>query len=162
MQEGQANISKDGYYHYMSSAIKKGYSGTLIYTKVKPINVVYGIDSKYNDEGRIITLEFDNFFFVCAYVPNSQEALARLSYRMQFEDDMREYLVSLNKIKPIVYCGDLNVSHKEIDIKNPDSNRRNAGFTDEEREKFTTLLSSGFIDTFRYFYPDEVKKMILF
>ena len=157
MQEGQANISKDGYYHYMSSAIKKGYSGTLIYTKVKPINVVYGIDSKYNDEGRIITLEFDNFFFVCAYVPNSQEALARLSYRMQFEDDMREYLVGLNKIKPVVYCGDLNVAHNPIDLKNPKSNEQNPGYSIEERTKFGELLNSGFVDSFRYLYPDKIQ-----
>ena len=156
MQEGQADIRKDGYYHYMSSALKKGYSGTLIYTKIKPINVVYGIDSKYNDEGRIITLEFDNFYFVCAYVPNSQEELARLSYRMVFEDDMRKYLSNLKKTKEVIYCGDLNVAHNPIDLKNPKSNERNPGYSIEERTKFTELLDAGFVDSFRYLYPDTI------
>ena len=157
MQEGQANLDIDGYYRYMSSAIKKGYSGTLIYAKKKALNVIYGIDGNlYNDEGRIITLEYDNFYLVNAYVPNSQEELKRLDYRMEFEDKMRAYLVSLNNKKPVIYCGDLNVAHERIDIKNPDTNQRNAGFTIEERNKMTELLNSGFIDTFRYLYKDKV------
>ena len=157
MQEGQANIDIAGYYRYMSSAIKKGYSGTLIYTKHKPLNVTYGINGElYNDEGRIITLEYDNFFLVNAYVPNSQDGLKRLDYRMVFEDNMREYLKKLDSIKPVIYCGDLNVAHERIDIKNADTNQKNAGFTIEEREKMTELLNSGFIDTFRYLYNDKV------
>ena len=156
MQEGQSDINIDGYYSYMSSAEKKGYSGTLIYTKIKPLNVIYGINGKYNDEGRIITLEYDNYYFVTAYVPNSGEELKRLDYRMIFEDDMREYLISLDKIKPVIYTGDLNVAHNEIDIKNPKANVNNAGFTKEERDKMTLLLSSGFIDTFRYLYNDKI------
>ena len=156
MQEGQSDINIDGYYSYMSSAEKKGYSGTLIYTKIKPLNVIYGINGKYNDEGRIITLEFDNYYFVTAYVPNSGEELKRLDYRMIFEDDMKEYLISLDKIKPVIYTGDLNVAHNEIDIKNPKANVNNAGFTKEERDKMTLLLSSGFIDTFRYLYNDKI------
>lgn len=157
MQEGQANIDKPGYYRYMNSAIKKGYSGTLIYTKEKPLSVSYGLeDGKYNDEGRVITLEFDKFYFVTAYVPNSQEALARLNYRMEFEDDMRRYLTSLKKQKPVVYCGDLNVAHNPIDLRNPKSNEQNPGYSIEERTKFTELLQSGFIDTFRYLYPDKI------
>ena len=157
MQEGQANLDIDGYYRYMSSAIKKGYSGTLIYTKHKPLNVAYGIDGElYNDEGRIIILEYDNFFLVNAYVPNSQDGLKRLDYRMEFEDRMRNYLKKLDSIKPVIYCGDLNVAHERIDIKNPDTNQKNAGFTIEEREKMTSLLDAGFIDTFRYLYNDKV------
>ena len=156
MQEGQSDINIDGYYSYMSSAEKKGYSGTLIYTKIKPLNVIYGINGKYNDEGRVITLEYDNYYFVTAYVPNSGEELKRLDYRMIFEDDMREYLISLDKIKPVIYTGDLNVAHNEIDIKNPKANVNNAGFTREERDKMTLLLSSGFIDTFRYLYNDKI------
>ena len=156
MQEGQSDINIDGYYSYMSSAEKKGYSGTLIYTKIKPLNVIYGINGKYNDEGRVITLEFDNYYFVTAYVPNSGEELKRLDYRMIFEDDMKEYLISLDKIKPVIYTGDLNVAHNEIDIKNPKANVNNAGFTKEERDKMTLLLSSGFIDTFRYLYNDKI------
>ena len=156
MQEGQSDINIDGYYTYMSSAEKKGYSGTLVYTKIKPLNVIYGINGKYNDEGRVITLEFDNYYFVTAYVPNSGEELKRLDYRMIFEDDMREYLISLDRKKPIIYTGDLNVAHNEIDIKNPKANINNAGFTKEERNKMTLLLSSGFIDTFRYLYNDKV------
>ncbi len=157
MQEGQADIDKVGYYRYMNSAIKKGYSGTLVYTKKLPLNVNYGLtNGKYNDEGRVITLEYEEFYFVTAYVPNSQEALARLSYRMEFEDDMREYLSSLNKIKPVVYCGDLNVAHNPIDLKNPKSNEQNPGYSIEERTKFSELLNSGFIDTFRYLYPEKV------
>lgn len=157
MQEGQADIEKAGYYRYMNSAIKKGYSGTLIYTKKQPLSVQYGlVDGKYNDEGRVITLEYDKFYFVTAYVPNSQEALARLNYRMNFEDDMREYLSSLNKSKPVVYCGDLNVAHNPIDLKNPKSNEQNPGYSIEERTKFEELLNSGFTDTFRYLYPEKI------
>lgn len=156
MQEGQSDINIDGYYSYMSSAEKKGYSGTLVYTKIKPNNVIYGINGKYNDEGRVITLEFDNYYFVTAYVPNSGEELKRLDYRMIFEDDMREYLISLDKVKPVIYTGDLNVAHNEIDIKNPKANVNNAGFTKEERDKMTLLLSQGFIDTFRYLYNDKI------
>ena len=157
MQEDQADTEKSGYFKYMSSAIKKGYSGTLVYTKVKPISVVYGINDLYNDEGRVITLEYDNFYLVNVYVPNSQEELARLDYRMIFEDNFREYLNNLKEKKNVIVCGDLNVAHKEIDIKNPKPNLRKAGFTQEERDKFTNLLESGFIDTFRYFYPEQVK-----
>ena len=157
MQEGQLDINIDGYYAYMNSAIKKGYSGTLIYTKHKPINVYYGMNGNYNDEGRIITLEYDNFYLVNCYVPNSQDELKRLSYRMQFEDDMRDYLVSLNLKKPVIYCGDLNVAHKEIDIKNPTQNERNAGFTIEERTKLSLLLDSGFTDSFRFLNPAVIK-----
>lgn len=157
MQEGQANLMQANYYMFMSSAEKKGYSGTLVYTKEKPLSFVKGIDSKYNDEGRVITLEFEKFYFVCAYVPNSQEALKRLDYRMQFEDDMRDYLVRLNQVKPVIYTGDLNVAHNEIDIKNPDSNHFNPGFSDQERQKFTELLNKGFIDTFRYLYPNKIQ-----
>lgn len=156
MQEGQANLDIEGYYRYMSSAEKKGYSGTLIYAKEKPLNVVYGINGLYNDEGRVITLEYDKFYLVNAYVPNSQEELKRLDYRMVFEDNMRAYLIELNQNKPVIYCGDLNVAHERIDLKNPDTNQRNAGFSIEERNKMTELLSSGFIDTFRYLYPDKV------
>ena len=156
MQEGQSDINIDGYYSYMSSAEKKGYSGTLIYTKIKPLNVIYGINGKYNDEGRVITLEYDNYYFITAYVPNSGEELKRLDYRMIFENDMREYLISLDKVKPVIYTGDLNVAHNEIDIKNPKANVNNAGFTREERDKMTLLLSSGFIDTFRYLYNDKI------
>lgn len=156
MQEGQANIDIPGYYKYMSSAIKKGYSGTLIYVKEQPLNVIYGINDEYNDEGRVITLEYDNFFLVNAYVPNSQEGLKRLDYRMIFEDKLRSYLVSLDAKKPVIYCGDLNVAHKEIDIKNPKANLRNAGFTIEERDKMSLLLDSGFTDTFRYLHNDTI------
>lgn len=157
MQEGQADLAIDGYDYYMKSAIKKGYSGTLIYTKHKPLNVTYGIDGElYNDEGRIITLEYDNFYLVNVYVPNSQEELKRLDYRMEFEDNFRKYLNSLKAKKSVILCGDLNVAHERIDIKNPDSNVRNAGFTIEERTKFTDLLNTGFIDSFRYLYPDTV------
>ena len=157
LQDDQFEFDIDGYKRYLSSALKKGYSGTCTYTKIEPLNVVYGINGKYNDEGRVITLEFDNFFLVNAYVPNAQEGLKRLDYRMVFEDDMREYLKSLDKIKPIIYCGDLNVAHNEIDIKNAKSNVGNPGFSDEERAKMTELLGAGFIDTFRYMYPEEVK-----
>ena len=156
MQEGQADIAIDGYHMYMNSAEKKGYSGTLIYSKKEPLSIHYGLDNgKYNDEGRVITLEYDNFYLVNAYVPNSQDGLKRLDYRMIFEDDMRNYLLSLEK--PVIYCGDLNVAHEAIDIKNPKANERNAGFTIEERNKMTDLLKSGFIDSYRYLYPDKVE-----
>lgn len=156
-QEGQIDLTKEGYYSYMNSAIKKGYSGTLIYTKHKPINVYYGIHDTYNDEGRIITLEYANFYLVNVYVPNSQEELKRLDYRMQFEDDFRQYLNELKSKKSVILCGDLNVAHERIDIKNPDANVRNAGFSIEERNKFTDLLNTGFIDTYRYMNPTTVK-----
>lgn len=156
MQEGQADITKAGYYHYMSSAIKKGYSGTLVYTKIKPLSISFGIDNgKYNDEGRIITLEYENFYLVNVYTPNSQDGLKRLDYRMIYEDDLKNHLLSLNK--PVILCGDLNVAHERIDIKNPDSNTKNAGFTIEERNKMTELLNSGFIDSYRYLYPQKVE-----
>ena len=156
-QEGQIDLNVEGYYTYMNSAIKKGYSGTAIFAKEKPLNVFYGIgsDGKYNDEGRVITLEYDSFYLVNAYVPNAQEELKRLDFRMQYEDDLREYLLSLNK--PVIYCGDLNVAHERIDIKNPDSNTKNPGFSIEERTKFTELLDAGFKDTFRALYPDTIK-----
>ena len=153
-QEGQIDLDVEGYFRYQSSAIKKGYSGTLIYAKNEPLSVVYGINGNYNDEGRVITLEYDNFYLVNAYVPNSQEGLKRLDYRMVFEDEMRNYLSSLNK--PVIYCGDLNVAHERIDIKNPDANVKNAGFSIEERNKFTELLNAGFKDTFRTLYPEKV------
>lgn len=156
-QENQLDLNIPGYNYYISSAIKKGYSGTLIYTKHKPNNVYYGIGDKYNDEGRIITLEYDNYYLVNVYVPNSQEELKRLDYRMVFEDDFREYLNNLKAKKSVILCGDLNVAHERIDIKNPDSNMRNAGFTIEERTKLTLLLNTGFIDSFRYQNPIEIK-----
>ena len=147
-----------GYYEYLYPAEKKGYSGTMIYTKEKPLSVTYGLnDEEYDVEGRTITLEFNDFYLVNCYVPNSKRELERLDSRMRFEDLMRTYLKKLTEKKNVVYCGDLNVAHEEIDIKNPKANRRNAGFTDEERGKMTELLDSGFIDTFRYFYPEEVK-----
>lgn len=154
MQEGQLDLNIDGYYYYMNSAIKKGYSGTLIYTKEKPLNIIYGINEKYNDEGRVITLEYPTFYLINAYVPNAQDGLKRIEYRETFEDDLREYLLLLNK--PIIYCGDLNVAHNPIDLKNPKANEQNAGYSIQERTKFTTLLNSGFIDTFRYLYPEKV------
>lgn len=157
MQENQAeNITFEGYYKYMNSAVKKGYSGTAIFTKIKPLNVTYGLGIEEHDsEGRIITLEFEEFFLVNCYTPNSKKELERLSYRMKWEDDLREYLCNLDKIKPVIYCGDLNVAHEEIDIKNPKTNHFSAGFTDDEREKMTALLNSGFIDSFRFLYPDK-------
>ncbi len=158
MQENQKDFAFEGYHEYWNDADKKGYSGTLVYTKIKPKHVSYGIDDKYyNDEGRIITLEFDDYYFVTAYVPNAQEELKRLEYRLQFEEDMRAYLKKLDKNKPVVYSGDLNVAHEEIDLKNPASNRKNAGFSDEERSSFSKLLKEGFIDIFRTRYPDTVK-----
>ena len=155
IQEGQLDLNFDGYRSYWNYADKKGYSGTAIYTKHEPISVAYGIGiDEHDHEGRVITLEMENFFLVTAYVPNSQDGLKRLDYRMRWEDDFLAYLKRLDEKKPVIVCGDLNVAHKEIDLKNPKTNRKNAGFTDEEREKFTHLLSQGFIDTFRYFYPD--------
>ena len=155
LQLGQIDYNPEGYYQYWNYAEKKGYSGTAVFTKQKPIGVFNGIDiEKHDHEGRVITLEFDKFYFVCVYVPNAQDELRRLDYRMEWEDDFREYLVSLAKDKHVVVCGDMNVAHKEIDLKNPKTNRRNPGFTDEERGKFELLLGAGFIDTFRYFYPD--------
>ena len=155
LQENQLDLNIEGYNYYISSAIKKGYSGTLIYTKEKPINVIYGIDGKYNDEGRIITLEFNNFYLVNCYVPNSQDGLKRIEYRMIFEDDLRNYLSSLNK--PVIYCGDLNVAHNPIDLKNPKANEQNAGYSIQERTKFSELLNAGFIDTYRYLYPEKIE-----
>lgn len=156
LQEGQIELPLEGYHQYWNYAEKKGYSGTAIFSKTEPIAVSYGINKEEHDmEGRVITLEFQDFYMITVYTPNSKEKLARLEYRMKWEDDFRAYLNNLDKIKPVIVCGDLNVAHEEIDLKNPKSNRKNAGFSDEEREKFTTLLNSGFIDTFRYFYPDK-------
>ncbi|MBQ8526215.1 MAG: exodeoxyribonuclease III [Clostridia bacterium] len=157
LQEEQMCFFPEGYHTYLSCAEKKGYSGTAVFTKEEPINVTYGIDGKYNDEGRIITLEFPEFYLVNCYVPNAQDGLKRLDYRMEFEDNMRTYLKSLDEKKPVYYCGDLNVAHEEIDIKNPKSNHHNPGFTDEERGKFTDLLAAGFTDSFRYLYPDKAE-----
>ena len=156
MQEGQAEVVTDGYFQYWNSAEKKGYSGTAVFTKKEPLNVIYGIGIPQHDkEGRVITLEFDKFFFVTCYTPNSQNELARLTYRMEWEDAFRKFLLDLDAKKPVVLCGDLNVAHKEIDLKNPKTNRKNAGFTDEEREKMSVLLNSGFCDSFRELYPDR-------
>ena len=156
MQEGQLDLAFDGYESYWNYADKKGYSGTAIYTRQKPLNVSYGIGiDEHDHEGRVITLEMDNFFLVTVYTLNSQDGLKRLDYRMKWEDDFQAYLKSLDEKKPVIVCGDMNVAHKEIDLKNPKTNRKNAGFTDEEREKFTQLLQKGFIDTFRFFYPDK-------
>lgn len=156
LQEGQIDLQIPGYYSYWNYAEKKGYSGTAIFTRHKPLGVSYGLGIEEHDkEGRVITLEYEKFYLVNAYVPNSQDELKRLDYRMKWEDDLRSYLIDLSKKKSVVYCGDLNVAHKEIDLKNPKTNRMNPGFTDEEREKMTALLSSGFTDTFRYLYPDK-------
>ena len=156
LQEGQIDLQIPGYYSYWNYAEKKGYSGTAIFTRHKPLGVSYGLGIEEHDkEGRVITLEYEKFYLVNAYVPNSQDELKRLDYRMKWEDDLRSYLMDLSKKKSVVYCGDLNVAHKEIDLKNPKTNRMNPGFTDEEREKMTALLSSGFTDTFRYLYPDK-------
>lgn len=155
MQAGQLELDLPGYYQYWNYAEKKGYSGTAIFTKKEPLNVSYGIGVEEHDkEGRVITLEFDNFFMITVYTPNSQNELARLSYRMEWEDAFLSYVKKLEETKPVIFCGDLNVAHKEIDLKNPKTNRRNAGFTDEEREKFSIILENGFVDTFRHFYPD--------
>ena len=156
MQPGQADFYPDGYFSYWFSAEKKGYSGTAIFAKREPLSVSYGVDGKHTDEGRVITLEYDNFYLVCAYVPNAQDGLKRIGYRMEFEDDMRAYLARLDSEKIVIYCGDLNVARTEIDLKNPKSNIGNAGFSYEERSKIEELLSSGFTDTFRYKYPDTV------
>ena len=157
MQEGQLDLQFPGYESYWNYAEKKGYSGTAIYTKHKPLNVTYGMGiDEHDHEGRIVTLEMQDFFLVCVYVPNSQDGLRRLDYRMQWEDDFRAYLLRLDAQKPVIVCGDLNVAHEEIDLKNPKTNRKNAGFTDDEREKFTALLQSGFADTFRTLYPEQV------
>ena len=156
LQEGQISIELEGYHQYWNYAIKKGYSGTAIFTRREPMSVAYGIGIEEHDqEGRVITLEFAEFYLVTVYTPNSQSELARLDYRMRWEDAFLSYLKGLEEKKPIVFCGDLNVAHKEIDLKNPKTNRKNAGFTDEERGKFSTLLGQGFIDTYRYFYPDQ-------
>lgn len=156
LQEGQIDLPLEGYYQYWNYAEKKGYSGTAIFTKKEPLAVTNGIEiDEHNTEGRVITLEFEDFFFVTCYTPNSQNELKRLDYRMKWEDDFREYLLSLNNKKPVILCGDLNVAHNEIDLKNPKTNRKNAGFSDEERERMTTLLNSGFTDSFRYLYPDK-------
>lgn len=163
MQAGQLDLEFPGYYSYWNYAEKKGYSGTAVFSKHKPLSVSYGLGiDEHDHEGRVITLEMEDFFLVCVYVPNSQEELKRLEYRMKWEDDFRAYLLNLaartdenGKHKGIVMCGDLNVAHKEIDLKNPKTNRRNPGFTDEERGKFTDLLNEGFVDTFRHFYPDQ-------
>lgn len=155
LQEGQIEWHKDGYFDYWNYAEKKGYSGTAIFTKEEPLAVSYGIEiEEHNKEGRVITVEFEDYYMITVYTPNSQNELARLPYRMKWEDDFRTYLLNLKKQKPVIVCGDMNVAHKEIDLKNPKTNRKNAGFTDEEREKMTELLESGFIDSFRYFYPD--------
>ena len=156
MQEGQEDFSFNGYHQIWSSAEKKGYSGTLILAKKKPLDVIFGINGKYNDEGRAITLIYDEFFLVNLYSPNSQEELKRLSYRLTYEEELKEYLGELKKIKPVIVCGDLNVAHEEIDIKNPSTNKMNAGFTIEEREAFSKLLQEGFIDSFRFLYPDKI------
>ena len=156
MQAGQLDLEFLGYQSYWNFADKKGYSGTAIYTKHTPLSVTYGLGiDEHDHEGRAITLEYDNFYLLNVYTPNAQRELARLDYRMAWEDALRAYILSLDAKKPVIYCGDLNVAHEEIDLKNPKTNRRNAGFTDEEREKMTILLKSGFTDSFRYFYPDE-------
>lgn len=155
LSEGQLELEIPGYHKFWNYAHRKGYSGTAVFTKIEPISVSYGLGIEEHDtEGRIITLEFEEFYFVTVYTPNSKRKLERLDYRMIWEDEFRSYLNSLDEIKPVILCGDLNVAHKEIDLKNPSTNRRSAGFTDEERGKFTELLDSGFIDSFRYFYPD--------
>ncbi len=155
IQEGQIDLDLEGYYQYFNYAEKKGYSGTAIFTKMKPLSIAYGMGLEEHDkEGRVITLEFENFHLVTVYTPNSKSELERLDYRMVWEDEFRTYVKTLDDKKPVIVCGDLNVAHKEIDLKNPKSNRKNAGFTDEERNKFTELLGAGFIDTYRNFYPD--------
>lgn len=156
MSEGQLDLELDGYETYYNYAQRKGYSGTAIFTKHKPLSVKYGMGiEEHDNEGRLITLEYDDFFLVTCYTPNSKQELLRLDYRMVWEDAFRNYLLELNKTKSVIVCGDLNVAHKEIDLKNPKTNRKNAGFTDQEREKMSILLDSGFTDTFRFFYPDK-------
>ena len=155
LQPEQAVFDLEGYHRYFHSADKKGYSGTAVLTKEEPLSVTYGFgEDIHRHEGRVITAEYPDFYLVCCYTPNSQDGLKRLDYRMEWEDDLREYLMSLDQHKPVIYCGDLNVAHREIDLKNPKTNRNNAGFTDQEREKMTALLSSGFTDSFRFLYPD--------
>ena len=159
LSEGQIEWKKENYYSYWNYADKKGYSGTAIFSKEEPLSVQYGMGiDEHDHEGRVITLEFEKFYMITVYTPNSQRELTRLEYRMKWEDDFREYLNGLRKNKPVIVTGDMNVAHKEIDLKNPKTNRKNAGFTDEEREKMTALLDSGFIDTFRYFYPDVTQR----
>lgn len=156
LQEGQIDFAPDGYHGYWNYADKKGYSGTAVFSKVEPISVNYGIGiDEHDHEGRVITLEFENFYFVTVYTPNAQDGLKRLDYRMRWEDDFLNYIKSLDEKKPVIYCGDLNVAHTEIDLKNPKTNRKNPGFTDQERSKMTAVLQSGFTDTFRYLYPDR-------
>ena len=156
LQEGQIDLDLEGYYDYWNYAEKKGYSGTAVFTKDRPLSVKYGLGIEEHDkEGRVITLEYEEFYLVNVYTPNSKRELARLDYRITWEDDFRDYLKELDSIKPVILCGDLNVAHKEIDLKNPSNNRKSAGFTDEERGKMTELLESGFVDSFRYFYPDK-------
>ena len=158
MQKDQLSLELDGYYQYWNYAKKKGYSGTAVFTRKEPLNVIYGMGIEEHDqEGRMITLEFEDFYFICVYVPNSQEGLKRLDYRMKWEDDFRSYILELDKKKPVIVCGDMNVAHKEIDLKNPSSNHKNPGFTDDEREKMGILLDSGFVDSFRYKYPDKTE-----
>lgn len=158
MQEGQHEFEADGYHIYMNSAEKKGYSGTIVFSKQEPMSVSYGIGIEEHDhEGRVITCEYDKFYLVDCYTPNSKEKLARIDYRMEWEDAFRAYLKKLEQNKPVILCGDLNVAHNEIDLKNPSSNRQNAGFSDQERNKFSELLKAGFIDTYRYLYPDKVE-----
>jgi exodeoxyribonuclease-3 len=154
MQPDQAEFEREGYTAFFSSAVKKGYSGTAIFTRIEPLSVAYGIDGKYSDEGRLITLEFENCYLVNSYTPNAQKELARIDYRMEWEDAFREHLKKLDETKPVIFCGDLNVAFQEIDLKNPKTNRGNPGFSDEERGKFGELLESGFVDSFRYLYPD--------
>lgn len=156
LQEGQIELDLPGYHQYWNYAEKKGYSGTAVFTKEEPLKVSYGIGiAEHDTEGRVITLEFSDYYFITVYVPNSQDGLKRLSYRMEWEDAFLSYIKKLDESKPVIYCGDLNVAHEEIDLKNPKTNRKNAGFTDEERAKMTAVLGNGFIDTFRYFYPDK-------
>lgn len=158
MQQGQAEVSLPGYHQYWNSAVRKGYSGTAVFTKEKPLSVTYGLGLEEHDqEGRVITLEFPDFYLVTVYTPNSQEGLKRLSYRMDWEDAFREYLKNLDEKKPVVACGDMNVAHQEMDLKNPKTNRKNAGFTDEERERFSQLLAAGFTDSYRYRYPEKIE-----
>ena len=158
VQEGQISLDLPGYHQYWNYAEKKGYSGTAVFSKEEPLNVTYGIGIPEHDtEGRVITLEFPEFYMITVYTPNSQDGLARLSYRMEWEEAFLDYIRALDADKPVVFCGDLNVAHEEIDLKNPKTNRKNAGFTDEEREKMSILLDSGFTDSFRYLYPEEVK-----
>ena len=157
MQPDQADFAPEGYFRYFHSAEKKGYSGTAVFTKTEPISVEFGIHGTHTNEGRVITCEYEEFYFVCCYVPNAQNELKRIDYRMEFEDDMRSYISELDKKKPVIYCGDLNVAHNEIDLKNPKSNVGNAGFSDEERGKFTELLGAGFADSFRTLYPERVE-----